>query len=120
MSEAWNKHDRACPPCPDCGTELYEKFWGNGGWAKTEIATDRGHGPDDCVKRLKHPLESIQLKPRTTVARFASSLKSRIERAAIAFEQPGQDGMVAGMRYVLGIIDAALSDYDVRAPPGGA
>ena len=41
MSDAWEKRDRACPPCPDCGTELYEKFWGNGGWVRTEKARRR-------------------------------------------------------------------------------
>lgn len=62
----------------------------------------------------KHPLESIKLKPRTTVKQFAADLKERIERAAVAFDQPGQAERVAGMRYVKGIVDAALSDYDVR------
>ncbi len=53
MSEHWKKHDRPCPPCADCGAELYEKFWGNGGWAKTEIGTDKMHSSSECVKRLK-------------------------------------------------------------------
>lgn len=61
-------------------------------------------------------LEDLQPKPRTTVKRFALDLKARIERAAVAFDQPGQGERVAGMRYVLGIVDAALSDYDVRDP----
>jgi hypothetical protein len=52
MSAAWKKHDRPCGPCPDCKAELYEKFWGNGGWAKTDKATDKSHGPADCVRRL--------------------------------------------------------------------
>lgn len=65
---------------------------------------------------MKHLLEQIELKPRTTVKRFAADLKARIERAAVAFDQPGQDERVVGMRYVLGIVDAALSDYDVRDP----
>lgn len=67
-------------------------------------------------ERGKQMLESIQPKPRTTVARFALDLKERIERAAIAFDQPGQGDMVDGIRYVKGIVDAALSDYDVREP----
>jgi hypothetical protein len=33
MSEDWKKQDRQRPPCPNCGTLLYDKFWGNGGWA---------------------------------------------------------------------------------------
>jgi hypothetical protein len=52
MSEAWKKHDRQCPPCRYCGAELYEKFWGNGGWAKTDKATDQAHSDRDCVARL--------------------------------------------------------------------
>ncbi len=64
----------------------------------------------------RHPLESIKLKPRTTTKRFAADLKARIERAAVAFDQPDQGDLVFGMRYVLGIVDAALSDYDVRDP----
>ena len=61
-------------------------------------------------------LESIQPKPRTTVKRFALDLKARIERAAVAFDQPGQEAYISGLRYALGIVDAALSDYDVRDP----
>ena len=79
--------------------------------------------PDDVVsniaedmKRAAHPLERIELKPRTTAKRFARDLKSRIERAAVAVDLPGQEGFASGMRYVLGIVDAALSDYDVRDP----
>ena len=64
----------------------------------------------------RHPLENIRPKPRTTVKGFAADLKKRIERAAVAFDQPGQSERVAGMRYVSGIVDAALSDYDVRDP----
>jgi hypothetical protein len=53
MSEAWKHHDRPCPPCADCGAELYEKFWGNGGWVKTEKGTvTKTHGERDCVRRL--------------------------------------------------------------------
>ena len=61
-------------------------------------------------------VEDIKLKPRTTVKRFALDLKARIERAAVAFDHPGQHERVAGMRYILGVVDAALSDYDVRDP----
>lgn len=64
----------------------------------------------------RHALDRIELKPRTTAKRFAESLKARIDVAAIAFDRPGQAEFSAGMRYVLGIVDAALSDYDVRDP----
>jgi hypothetical protein len=56
VQEGWRKHDRECAPCPDCGTELYEKFWGNGGWVKTEKKTEKPHDAADCVKTLKRKL----------------------------------------------------------------
>lgn len=59
----------------------------------------------------KHPLEQLKPKSRTTVKRFAADLKARIARAAKSF-----DDAALGVRYVLGIVDAALSDYDVRDP----
>ncbi len=71
---------------------------------------------NEGYERGKRMLESIQPKPRTTVKQFAADLKERIERAAVAFDQPGQGEMVSGLRYVKGIVDAALSDYDVRDP----
>lgn len=45
--------DRLRDPCPDCGEELYDKYYGQGGWAPTEIATGRTHHATACVKRLK-------------------------------------------------------------------
>jgi hypothetical protein len=57
MSEEWKKYDRPCPPCANCGVVLYEKFWGNGGWAKTEKSTDKTHGASDCVKRMAMELK---------------------------------------------------------------
>lgn len=59
-------------------------------------------------------------KPRPTVRGFASELKVRIERAAVAFDQPRQTEMVAGLRYAIGIVDATLSDYDVSEPACGS
>ncbi len=64
----------------------------------------------------RHVLERIKPKSRTTVKRFAADLKARIKRAAECFDHPGQENHVVGIRYVLGIVDAALSDYDVRDP----
>jgi hypothetical protein len=64
----------------------------------------------------RHVLERIKLKPRTTVKRFSLDLKARIERAARAFDDGGSEYAAVGARYVLGIVDAALSDYDVRDP----
>jgi hypothetical protein len=59
MSDEWKKQDRPCPPCPHCGVELYEKFWGNGGWAPTDKGTDFAHG--NCIKTV-----SDRLKRNTT------------------------------------------------------
>ena len=80
-------------------------------WARVRVAQKGG-----STLSKRNLLEELQPKPRTTVKRFALDLKARIERAAVAFDQPGQAERVAGMRYVLGIVDAALSDYDVRDP----
>jgi hypothetical protein len=67
----------------------------------------------EAYQRGLAELEAIQPKPRTTVKRFASDLKARIERAAVGFEN---EQVQVGVRYVSGIVDAALSDYDVRDP----
>jgi len=61
MTEEWEKQDRQRPPCPDCGTLLYEKFWGNGGWAPTEQSTGKTHGPEDCVVMLKAQLAGARV-----------------------------------------------------------
>jgi len=53
MSEEWKKHDRPCAPCADCGAMLYETFWGQGGWAKTDKATNKVHSERDCIINLK-------------------------------------------------------------------
>lgn len=66
--------------------------------------------------RADHPLAKLKPKPRTTVKRFAADLKERIGRAAKAFDDGGSGDAAMGARYVLGIVDAALSDYDVRDP----
>lgn len=86
MSDEWRKQDRPCPPCPDCGTELYERFWGNGGWARTERATDKDHGPGDCVKRLRALLREMVDSDEACSDAIADSkeedeAQSRYERA---------------------------------------
>jgi hypothetical protein len=77
---------------------------------------------EDSLERCSlppgHAEHRRRQKPHTTVENFATDLKRRIERAAVCFEQPGQDDRVEGMRYVLGIVDAALSDYDVSDQAG--
>lgn len=64
----------------------------------------------------KHPLETIQPKPRTTPARLAQEFKIRLERVRVAFDQPGQDGFLAGIDYARGVLDTLLDDYDTREP----
>ena len=59
MSEHWKKHDRPRPPCTNCGAELYEKFWGGGGWAKTDKSTDEAHSERDCIVRLHGRMQTI-------------------------------------------------------------
>ncbi len=61
MRDEWQKQDRPCPPCADCGAELYEKFWGNGGWVRTDKATDRMHDATDCVKVLRAKWDAVAL-----------------------------------------------------------
>jgi hypothetical protein len=36
---------------------LYEKFWGNGGWAKTEVGSEYMHTEVGCVKRLREAVD---------------------------------------------------------------
>ena len=60
MSDDWKKRDRPCEPCPCCGAELYEKFYGNGGWARTDKTTDRMHGTDECVKVLRQRMVTLE------------------------------------------------------------
>jgi hypothetical protein len=61
MSDSWKEHDRPCPPCPHCGAEIYEKFWGNGGWVKTEVGPDeKAHSDAGCVKRLKARIVQLE------------------------------------------------------------
>jgi hypothetical protein len=65
MSDAWKKHDRPCPPCANCGAELYEKFWGNGGWAKTDKATGEAHSERDCIVRLTTAIKNAGMLVKT-------------------------------------------------------
>jgi hypothetical protein len=60
MSEAWKKRDRPCPPCPHCGAELYEKFWGNGGWVPTDKKTEEVHSARECVEVLGEAERAIE------------------------------------------------------------
>jgi hypothetical protein len=78
MGEDWKKQDRPCAPCPDCGAELYEKFWGNGGWAKTDKATDRTHGADDCVKRLRELLHRDRTGLAEAISRMVKEAAGRM------------------------------------------
>jgi hypothetical protein len=73
------------------------------------------------MSKLEELIAANPPKPRTTVKRFADDLKARIARAAVCFqegfeENPTTTPVEPGLTYALGIIDAALSDYDVRDP----
>jgi hypothetical protein len=50
--------DRTRDPCPECGEELYDKYYGNAGWMPTEKSTGRTHHTDDCVRRLYKELKA--------------------------------------------------------------
>jgi hypothetical protein len=67
MNEEWKKQDRPCPPCANCGEELYEKFWGNGGWAPTSKATDKTHSDRDCVASMR--MQLIDMRNQRDAAR---------------------------------------------------
>ena len=73
MSEDWKQHDRPCPPCEDCGTFLYEKFWGNGGWTKTDM-NGKAHSPSDCVVGLRTRLGIVRAIYKKLIARGGDSL----------------------------------------------
>jgi hypothetical protein len=60
--DVWKSQDRVCPPCANCGAELYKAFWGNGGWVKTEKAPDRMHGSSCCVKRMAAELQRMRVQ----------------------------------------------------------
>ena len=61
--------DRDCPPCPRCGAAIYEKYWGNGGWAPTDASSCRTHAESDCIRVLK--AERDQLARKLAVATMA-------------------------------------------------
>lgn len=67
-------------------------------------------GEELAAEMMRLDVERAYRKQPPTVASFAADLRVRIERAAVAFNQPGQSEYVAGLRYVLGIVDAALAD----------
>lgn len=62
----WEEHDRGSAPCESCGAKLYDKFWGHGGWVKTDLVTGHHHGPEDCVRVLRAALDEAneRLKAR--------------------------------------------------------
>ena len=62
--DIWKSRDRERPPCPNCGTELYDQFWGNGGWAAADKATDKFHNERDCIRVLKARNAALEAKTR--------------------------------------------------------
>lgn len=80
MSE-WKTHNRPRPPCQNCGTELYDKFWGNGGWVPTEVGEgERMHTERDCVKVMRSKLAD-RLAILDGVQRILTSQEGWEERA---------------------------------------
>lgn len=65
-------------------------------------------------RRATEALLRSAVKPRISAKHFALELNARIARVATAFDQPGQEGHATGARYILGVVDALLSDYDTR------
>jgi hypothetical protein len=74
MSEDWKTRDRPRPPCVGCGEELYDKFYGGGGWVPTEQATDKTHSDRDCVKVLKAKLAARESTPTDEETDYAIAL----------------------------------------------
>jgi hypothetical protein len=70
MREQWKSQDRPCPPCRDCGEELYEQFWGNGGWTKVEKATEAPHDERQCIARLKTAAAHVSDTHRQSAREF--------------------------------------------------
>jgi hypothetical protein len=58
MSESWKIHDRPCPPCPYCGAELYERFFGNGGWVPSDKSSGYAHG--NCIKVVAKRVKDLE------------------------------------------------------------
>jgi hypothetical protein len=84
--EIWKKQDRECPPCPDCGAELYEQFWGNGGWVKAEKAGDgeRMHSERRCIGFLAARLGELQAAALAVVEASGRDGDWSAERDALA------------------------------------
>lgn len=90
MSDDWKKQDRPCPPCATCGAELYEKFWGGGGWAKTDKATEETHSERDCIVRLKEKLATVDLRNVPThLDAHGAAMIVRCNWCFAVLEEPG-------------------------------
>jgi hypothetical protein len=89
MREHWKAKDRPCPPCAQCGEELYEQFWGNGGWAKAEKASDEMHSDRGCVRRLKSALDAADQRVREQ-SRELAAMRPLVQAAVEYAEDIGE------------------------------
>jgi hypothetical protein len=64
--DVWKSQDRPCPPCSDCGADLYEQSWGYGGWPRADKATDELHTQARCIANLKAALHWEDAKDEWT------------------------------------------------------
>jgi hypothetical protein len=62
----------ARPPCPDCGTELYNRDNDDGSWDRVEKATGIRHASFRCVKVLAAQLAAERLKTKGLMAALSS------------------------------------------------
>jgi hypothetical protein len=62
--------------------ELYDKYFGNGGWMPTEVESGRHHHDDACAKRLAVravALEQQVLTLRARCVRLAKTIEANWE-----------------------------------------
>lgn len=98
MRVDWKKQDRECPPCPNCGAERFEAFWGNGGWVPTDKKTGEMHTAEDCVRVLRDEL----VERDVLVQRLGSALHTLADGVlASASAEPHLVGMANEARRLI-------------------
>lgn len=71
----------------------------------------------------RHPLETLKLKPRTTVKKFAAKLKERIAWIEARHARSADPKWLDGVQFIKSAVDELLNEFDVRDPedyPRGA